>query len=583
MFKPTPEQEDFLAAEGHIVVCACPGSGKTRVVAKKLVNYIANWNKLHSGVAVLSFTNVASEEINRQVKELSSYRAQINYPHFVGTLDAFLNQFVFLRFGYLLQTEMRRRPKIVHENYGELNFYSRIYECNKHCVGNPFIFHWSLQGLLKDNKPIDCVVSPKDRPCIKFKTQMVKRGIVTQREVASLSLRILKRFPHIANAIARRFPIIIVDEAQDTSGEQMEILDILAAAGVQTMVLMGDPDQAIYEWRDATPEYFIAKLNDASWQTKYLTATFRSSQHICNAAFYFSSMLQGKRPANAQGETADHSQKPVLLKMRKATTREEAIERFKQYCLQLGIEYSYTNIAILTRGKIHKGIKIEGLWKSREVESLANASYAWYCGSKKQAYKICEKVLFSLAIGEISSFSEEEITEKIEVSMAHAQWKHRVIMLLQNLPSPNLLLEAWHQALLINISGLIDKGIISLREGIHISQKIKIKSRDKGNPEFLHRPLTEYFEKRAVDEVTLSSVHGVKGESFDAVLLLVESTKGGTTLTPSILNTSILSNELIRIAYVAMTRPRILLMVAVPETKTVLSRFPKECWEYVVL
>ncbi len=192
-------------------------------------------------------------------------------------------------------------------------------------------------------------------------------------------------------------------------------------------------------------------------------------------------------------------------------------------------------------------------------------------------------MLFSLAIGEISSFSEEEITEKIEVSMAHAQWKHRVIMLLQNLPSPNLLLEAWHQALLINISGLIDKGIISLREGIHISQKIKIKSRDKGNPEFLHRPLTEYFEKRAVDEVTLSSVHGVKGESFDAVLLLVESTKGGTTLTPSILNTSILSNELIRIAYVAMTRPRILLMVAVPETKTVLSRFPKECWEYVVL
>ena len=109
---------------------------------------------------------------------------------------------------------------------------------------------------------------------------MFKNGYVTQREVATFSLRILKRFPNIAQEIAYRFPVIIIDEAQDTSKEQMEIIELIANSGTTTVAIVGDPDQAIYEWRDATPEYFTAKLNDDNWQHLYLTANFRSSQYI---------------------------------------------------------------------------------------------------------------------------------------------------------------------------------------------------------------------------------------------------------------------------------------------------------------
>ena len=70
MKKLTPEQEAFLEAEGKIVLCACPGSGKTFIVARKLLKYVENWEYAHRGVAVLSFTNVASQEIDKQTKEL---------------------------------------------------------------------------------------------------------------------------------------------------------------------------------------------------------------------------------------------------------------------------------------------------------------------------------------------------------------------------------------------------------------------------------------------------------------------------------------------------------------------------------
>ena len=67
----TDEQKAFLDAEGKVILCACPGSGKTYVVGKKLLKYLTSWPHAHRGVAVLSFTNIASKEIMRQTAELS--------------------------------------------------------------------------------------------------------------------------------------------------------------------------------------------------------------------------------------------------------------------------------------------------------------------------------------------------------------------------------------------------------------------------------------------------------------------------------------------------------------------------------
>ena len=89
-----------------------------------------------------------------------------------------------------------------------------------------------------------------------------------------------------------------------------------------------------------------------------------------------------------------------------------------------------------------------------------------------------------------------------------------------------------------------------------------------------------FFEKKEETNFTVSSVHGVKGETFEAILLIVDKTKGTNTLTPSLLNTCNLDNELIRIAYVAMTRPRKLLVVSMPKTDTNLTRFPQNLWNY---
>ena len=67
--------------------------------------------------------------------------------------------------------------------------------------------------------------------------------------------------------MARRFPIIVIDEAQDSSRIQIRIIDTLIRAGVTEVMLAGDPYQAIYEWRQAEPQLFEDKFSE--WEDNY--------------------------------------------------------------------------------------------------------------------------------------------------------------------------------------------------------------------------------------------------------------------------------------------------------------------------
>lgn len=580
----TDEQNAFLDAEGKVVLCACPGSGKTFIVGKKLLKYLETWPYAYRGIAVLSFTNVASEEILRQTKELAETKFQnIGFPHFIGTLDSFINTFVFLRFGYLIQPVERRRPRIIYDNLGQLQYPKR--ECHQNgCVNNPGWFHWSDDQLLKNGQPISCgVASPK--PCVLLKKAMLKRGFATQREVPALSLLLLKKYPAIANEIASRFPIIMVDEAQDTSREQMEIIELLAEKGATTVVIVGDPDQAIYEWRNATPEYFKEKLTNTGWNALYLTANFRSSQNICNATSMFSAILSGKQPAEAKGEHSGFATKPVLLQVTAKKTKVEVMNWFLQLCESKGINPTNDSVAILTRGRIHSNTEIPDLWQTTETRLMALATYLWHCASRKDAYAQCEKALFYIMIGDANGLSSDDIRQTIGNTMEYSVWKQKVILLLSSLPKANLALKDWKSSLAAKIDELKRQGIISISDSRNTTDIIKLKTRVKVGKSFstgfLDRPLSEFFEKRTTIGTTISSVHGVKGESFDATLLMVESNTG-KTITPSLLNSGQLDDELMRIAYVAMTRPRKLLAVSIPKrnAKSSLTRFPPELWEY---
>jgi superfamily I DNA/RNA helicase len=214
----TEEQKEFLAAEGKVVLCACPGSGKTYVVAQKLLQYFRHWRRSHQGVAVLSFTNVASNEIEKQTQELMTGGFEIGYPHYIGTLDSFINNFILLRFGYLIMDE-DKRPTIAIKDIFTVPCSFWKQECHKNkCVENIHDFRWDMNLKLYRKKDlVNCSNNADIKlcPCYKYKETLFRKGFIFQSEVSAFSYSLIKKYPNIAKAIAARFPIIMLDEAQD--------------------------------------------------------------------------------------------------------------------------------------------------------------------------------------------------------------------------------------------------------------------------------------------------------------------------------------------------------------------------------
>src|SRR5690606_28365760 len=111
MYFENDERLAYLRARGKVILNACPGSGKTTTIAKKIIE-LEERNEIgsHSGVACLSFTNSAKDEINEAYKKLAG--KFLHFPNHVSTIDSFINKFITLPFYNLLNRDFSR-PKIL--------------------------------------------------------------------------------------------------------------------------------------------------------------------------------------------------------------------------------------------------------------------------------------------------------------------------------------------------------------------------------------------------------------------------------------------------------------------------------------
>ena len=567
------QQEAYVNAEGNIVLCACPGSGKTFAVSEKVKRYLQGWNKAHCGIAVLSFTNVAIDEIKATIQK----EHHISYPHFFGTVDSFIDE-IFLRYACSFSPQPKR-PYITFEYIDGINAYWRRDCLQNGCKDDIVSFRWTIDAkTYRGQNLVECRPNARGgRPCDQYKRSLAQMGIFFQNDIPTLCYRMLSKHPDIATAIARRYPIIIIDEAQDTSREQIAFFDLLCEHGAESLDLVGDPDQAIYEWRNATPECFVEKMTANGWKTLYLTENRRSSQKICNATAAFSRMLEGKEPNIAVGKSKDCALRPKLYLLSDEKALDRVRELFLQDCIQFGI--AEKDIAILTRGRIHSENTIKNLWKSSEVQLFARASYEWKYGRRKRAFSLCEEALYLMCIDDPEK-RVVPIEQEVEKHVPYQEWKKAVLTVLCGLKSADTVLGEWISELKTFLQSVSLP--VTYREGHEINSVIKIKNTDKEQPDFKTKPLKLFFQSKETNTYVRSSIHGVKGETYDAILLLATNIKGNT-ITRSLLCSGKLDCEMMRTAYVAMTRPKKYLAVAIlkPKKTAILdSRFPQITWEY---
>ena len=149
-------KEQILKRKRLFVVKACPGSGKTLSVTKRLAKILLHWEYSYRGVVTISFTNVAWRKIDQDLEKKEKIKTPIPYPHFLGTIDSFVNQYIFLPFGYLVMG-CDKRPELVGAPYNSWEpigngWYWGNAECNRYmCKLNDFSY--DINGNLINFKP----------------------------------------------------------------------------------------------------------------------------------------------------------------------------------------------------------------------------------------------------------------------------------------------------------------------------------------------------------------------------------------------------------------------------------------------
>lgn len=111
-------------------------------------------------------------------------------------------------------------------------------------------------------------------------------GVIDHANLSRKFCECLKQHKQLVEQFASEVEEILVDEFQDTSRVQADIL-ILLAGRKRNIWVVGDQCQQIYEWRGAGPEnlrWFIKKTHAKEY---YLTGNWRSTQPILDSAYRF--------------------------------------------------------------------------------------------------------------------------------------------------------------------------------------------------------------------------------------------------------------------------------------------------------
>jgi DNA helicase-2/ATP-dependent DNA helicase PcrA len=245
------ERQAVLLAADTCDINAAPGSGKTTVLAAKLLLHARKWPYDQRGICVLSHTTVARDEIQKRLGATAQGARLLAYPHFIGTIHSFVDRFLALPALRSLGLSVdvidndvfaKRAIALAMKNSSIWGW------AQKNAAVKPLIGGLVLQGPnleLGTEEGVLPKTTAKTYSILQaVKLQLVEAGVFRFADMFAFAEYLLAKYPDINEHVSRRFPLVYIDEMQDTSMEQEALLDKLFNASVLVQ-RFGDVNQRI--------------------------------------------------------------------------------------------------------------------------------------------------------------------------------------------------------------------------------------------------------------------------------------------------------------------------------------------------
>jgi len=592
----TEEQLDYILAP--IDICtyleACAGSGKTEVLGMKTAFEICRWKQKSSGIAVLTFTNESANTIKERVRLF--YPHNIPTVHYVGTFASFVHGYIAQKFGYAFfqdgnekadksfsiidesakiydnawlenyKLEFPIPPKMGSIYANQLSFRLSDRKWYIHFGGNNVLeiseyynkpeMQEIIQKLRKEKKrghlfEYDFLIE-KIKDC---KKKFWKDGFATFEDM-NLIARCCLRHSNIAKLLAKKFPLIMVDECQDLSFIELEILDLLKNAG-SCIHYIGDLNQAIYSFKDAQPEYLKKQISEKNFKTMHLKDNFRSCPQIVQVACALQSISQDIT-GHAQDLCCENSAVYYEYK-----NEESAVVFFIEFLLRYNI--ALKDAIVLTRNSSLKCKLNAGTVSEYERHAIINALQLWKIDTQE-----CKKKALLLLGTQIQKWLKSRGRKDNyfcpDTFDDIFKWRLMLRDILNDFAASHIV-NAFNGKTYADWYHSAKNDVITIAD-YHIQKTLGpdnsiASSATLSTPKKTSSIPIQIISGGMSAKLRIDTIHSAKGCSYDAVLLV--SSSDGRGKTGYWENWIDEKNETTRFGYVASTRPKYLLVWAVPE------------------
>lgn len=371
------QREAVEKTEGPVLILAGAGSGKTRVLTTRIGHLIEDKGVQPANILAITFTNKAANEMRERVEEtLESDASDMWISTFHSCCVRILRKDIN-RIGYnrsFVIYDSADQVTLVKDCLKELNLNDKVFE--------PKMIISTISGAkdkLYDPKQFKAMHMNDNRMSkiadvyALYQDRLKRNSALDFDDLISKTVELFREHEDVLDFYRNRFRYIMVDEYQDTSRAQYELVRLLAQ-GHQNICVVGDDDQSIYGWRGADIRNILEFERDYDdVHVIKLEQNYRSTQIILDAANYLiKNNIERKRK-----KLWSEKKEGELIKIQLAETEVDEAE-FVANTISTMVrtgERSYKDFAVLYRANA----------QARPVEDALNRAqipYNIYGGTK---------------------------------------------------------------------------------------------------------------------------------------------------------------------------------------------------------
>lgn len=346
----TNEQIDAINHfKGPALVLAVPGSGKTTVILNRIINLIENHDVLPKNILSITFSKSQGLDMERRfLKSFPKLKGQITFK----TIHAFCYEIVknYMKIKNIKKTLIEGDEKINKSTLLKRYFFS-MYE--QKILDDVIKDFFSLYDFTK-NKMIDFEDYVRKNKFISNRLLLLKLykayenlkleyNFIDFNDLLYLANKYISEDKNLLSSIKKRYKFFSVDEAQDTSMLQFEIIKKIVYPE-NNLFVVADDDQSIYSFRGAEPKNLLEfKKFYKDSKIFIMNHNFRSTKNIIEISNKLISKNKNRYQKNPICTCSDNS-KIMLFKVKNAHIQmRKLLELIKQLKKDESVGILYRN------------------------------------------------------------------------------------------------------------------------------------------------------------------------------------------------------------------------------------------------